>query len=136
MILKEEAYHRNACWGFCKKCGLVVCSGHGRRNENPWEYQCLYCTGDTVQHWRPYRDPDPHSPTSPPGTMEEFLQVFSDLTVKIQDEMKTAIIRYFKENGRPEDSPLDDDALSRAAEAYRRSVGIPQKRQQRVGQLV
>jgi hypothetical protein len=124
MILTEEAYHGGMCWGSCCKCGLFVCSGHGRRTENPYEYRCLYCTGGSIEKWRPYHDPVPDSPTPPPGTMDEFVNAFSDLSVKIQDKMKEAIIQYWRENDISEISPLDDAALLRAAEAYRLTVGI------------
>src|SRR5579863_619811 len=47
-ILEEGEFKDGACWGICKVCGLVICSGHGRRKQNcassPLKTHCARCT--------------------------------------------------------------------------------------------
>ena len=35
IIHDEGDFKANAYWGICNECGIVVCSGHGRRVESP-----------------------------------------------------------------------------------------------------
>lgn len=110
------------CWGFCKLCNIAVCNEHGFKNDNPREFQCVYCVGPEMRNWR-RDDKDPEDPTGSPGDMDEFIDAYSRIKPEILDVVKKALITYFEENDKPAGSPLDPGALIRAGEAFERAVG-------------
>jgi hypothetical protein len=115
----------NGCWGFCKLCGIAVCTGHGRRHENPDEYQCAICVGPRMRRGGPGGG-DPTGPTTPDITPEEFINAYGDLKVKILDAMHQAIEEYFDHRGSQghfSRKTMDRGAREAASAAYSRASG-------------
>lgn len=130
-IVQEEGnYKKGACWGICHKCGVAVCSGHGRRNENPYEYQCTYCTGDYIERGGFLPD-DPSDPASP-DDIQSLADAISDVKVEIAEAVVNAVKRYLRDNDLPSSVRFDKEILEVAAKAYRAAAGIPAKRKQPV----
>jgi hypothetical protein len=121
-IAKVDKKFEDSCWGTCKNCGLIICAEHGFRNGLAKEYQCVYCVGPGMRKFRP-KGITPDDPTSPPGDLEEFTDAYSRIKVEVIEPVKQAIIGYLDENGLPHNTPLDDEALSRAAAAFEMATG-------------
>lgn len=124
MIQEDGEFKPGASRGICKVCGIVVCSGHGRRKQNPYEYQCTYCTGDFIERGG-FLPIDPSDPTTP-GGLDELLDAIGDLKLEIVDYVEKAVIRYLRDSDKPRDSRLDDQALKVAAKAFRDIAEIPE----------
>jgi hypothetical protein len=129
-IMEEGDFKDGACWGICKVCGLVICSGHGRRKENPYEYQCVYCTGDFIERGG-FNPQDPSDPTPEPGDLDDLADAISNLKHDIVKAVKDAVIEYLKANDKRKDSPLDKEALVIAAKAFRKAAEIPEPTKRR-----
>jgi hypothetical protein len=121
-FVRVEAAYAGQCWGLCSICNIAVCNEHGWKNDNPREFQCVYCVGPEIRNWR-RDDKDPDDPTSPSGTTDEFILAYSRIKPGIMDVVKKAIITYFEETYQDPDSPLDQAALIRAGEAFEAAVG-------------
>lgn len=125
IIHEEGDYKKGVCWGICHKCGIVVCSGHGRRNEVPYEYQCTYCTGDFIERGGFLSD-DPSEPTSP-GDLQTLVNAISDLKIEIVKYIENSVEGYMRDKDIPISSRFDEDVLKVAAQAYRKVAKIPEK---------
>jgi len=115
----------NACWGLCKLCSIAVCTGHGRRNETPDEYQCALCVGTGIRKPGPGGD-DPQQPTDPGPTSDEFINAYSDLRIEIREEVKKKLLEYFRDNPGPD--RMNREAREVAAAAYEAASGVAEFR--------
>jgi hypothetical protein len=131
IIHKEGESNKGVCRGICHRCGVVVCTGHGRRNENPYEFQCTYCTGDFIERGGFLPPDDPSDPTSP-DDLQRLVDAVSDLKVEIVEHVRQSVRRYLKDNDMPSSARFNNDVLEIAAKAYREVAGVPAKRQQPV----
>jgi hypothetical protein len=113
---------KNFCWGTCKNCGIAVCAEHGIRHGLVEEYQCVYCVGPGMPKWKS-KGITPHDPTSPAGDLEEFTYAYSALKLEVMEPVKKAIMGSFEERDLPQNTPLDGEALTRAAEAFEMATG-------------
>lgn len=129
IIHEEGEYKKGVCWGVCHRCGVVACSGHGRRNENPYEFQCTYCTGDFIERGGFLPD-EPSDPTSP-DDLQRLVDAVSDLKVEIVEHVRQSVKRYLRDEDIPSSARFNKDVLEIAAKAYREVAGIPAKRRQR-----
>jgi hypothetical protein len=110
----------NACWGFCKVCGIAVCTGHGFRHETPDEYQCALCVSTGIRRHGGGGDPPP-SPTEPGPTEDQFLLAYSELRIEILQEIRSRLDEYFRERFPP--YRMDREALEIAAAAFEQASG-------------
>jgi hypothetical protein len=130
-IIREEGeYRKGVIWGICHRCGIVVCSGHGRRNENPYEFQCTYCTGDFIERGGFLPD-EPGDPSSP-DDLERLVDAISDLKVEIAQEVVKAVKHYLDEEDLPHSTRFGKQILEVAAKAYRVAADVPARRRERV----
>lgn len=115
----------NGCWGLCRICGVAVCTGHGRRHENPDEYQCAICVGPGMRRGGT-RGGDPTGPTTPEDSPDEFLNAYSDLKTEILDAVKLALEEHFTDRAsRGDFSRRMDGAARRVASlAYEQASGV------------
>lgn len=125
MIHEDGEFRPGASWGICKVCGIVVCSGHGRRKQNPYEYQCTYCTGDFIERGG-FLPEDPSDPIMP-GGLDELLDAIGDLKLEIVTYVEKAVITYLRDNDKPLGSRLDEKALKVAAKAFRDVAEVPRQ---------
>jgi len=121
-IVDVEEDQVGECWGICHVCSIVVCTEHGFRNDNPVEYECVYCVGPGFKKRR-QRGSTPDDPTPAPETLETLTDAYSRLRQKIWDEVNKARIIYLEENGGDSKTPLNEEALSLAASAYEDASG-------------
>lgn len=115
----------NGCWGLCKLCGIAVCTGHGRRHENPDEYQCALCVGPRMRRGGPDGN-DPTGPTTPEPTPDAFVDAYSDLKAELLLRVRVALDEYFEERELEGDSSrrMDSAARAVAAAAFEQASGI------------
>ena len=115
----------NGCWGLCRICGVAVCTGHGRRHENPDEYQCAICVGPGMRRGG-RGGGDPTGPTPPEDSPDEFLNAYSDLKVKILDAVKLALEEHFADHVSRGNNSRRMDRAARlvASSAYEKASGV------------
>jgi len=130
-IIREEGeYRKGVIWGICHRCGIVVCSGHGRRNENPYEFQCTYCTGDFIERGGFLPD-EPGDPSSP-DDLQRLVDAISNVKVDIAQEVVKAVKHYLDKEDLPHSTRFGKEILEVAAKAYRVAAEVPARRQERV----
>jgi hypothetical protein len=115
----------NACWGFCKVCGIAVCTGHGFRSETPDEYQCALCVGPGIKRHGGGGN-GPQQPVKPGPDKDEFLRAYSELRIEILDAIRSRLDEYFSNTFEP--YQMDRRAREIAAAAFEEASGVAEFR--------